>query len=280
MADFITSKSGSNSVLVPQVWSSKYYDKLLQDLAFNSIIATDYQGDISGPGDTVLINTFGEYAEASLVGEEVANDADQLTITQQSLTINLRVAKDFIVTNLLSLQSLPFMNQLRDRAIYAINKKIQALIIERIVPSAAAPDHQIGYDSGTTLALADILEAKELLDAADVPATDRHLVLGSAQLNDIFNITGFTSSDFLLTGAPLQTGQAPQALLGFTPHFTNAAGNVSYFFHKSFMTMASQQGVNVKQYDLGPTGLRAERINVDTLIGIKQLDGTRVVTIS
>jgi len=46
------------------------------------------------------------------------------------------------------------------------------------------------------------------------------------------------------------------------------------------MTMAAQQGMNIAEYDLGVEGKRAKRVNCDTLIGIKQLDGLRVVTIS
>ncbi len=196
------------------------------------------------------------------------------------MVINYRVAKDFILTNKAMLQSLPAMEKLQELVVYAINKKIQSLIISLIVPNASAPDHSIAYDSGTTLALADLLEAKELLDAQDVPMSNRHLVVGAAQLNDIFNITGFTSSDFITSGAPLQTGQLPPALLGFMPHFTSLVGNTAYLFHTSFMTIAAQQGMSIQQYDLGVEGKRAMRVNADTLLGIKQLDGLRVVTLS
>jgi len=202
-----------------------------------------------------------------------------LTVTQQSLVINTRVVKDFILTNMALLQSLPAMEKLREMAVFSINKKIQSLIIAAIVPNASAPDHSIAYDSGTTLALADLLEGKELLDGQDVPMSDRHMVVGAAQLNDIFNITGFTSSDFLTSGAPLQTGELPPALLGFMPHFASGVANVTYLFHSSFMTIAAQQGLAVKEYDLGVEGKRGVRVNCDTLLGIKQLDGLRVVTI-
>jgi len=56
------------------------------------------------------------------------------------------------------------------------------------------------------------------------------MVVGSAQLNDIFNITGFTSSDFLLSGAPLQSGQVPTQLLGFMPHFTTEVSSTTLSF--------------------------------------------------
>lgn len=280
MADQVMKTSAELSVLVPQIWSRQYYDVLLAELPFNSIISRDYEGEIQALGDTVKISSFPEFSDADEVAEDQRVDADSITVTQQSLVINKRIAKDFILTNKAMLQSLPAMDKLRDLAIYSINKKIQKIIIAAIVPNAAAPDHSIAYDAGTTLALADLLEAKELLDAQDVPQSDRHLVVGAAQLNDIFNIVGFTSSDFITSGAPLQSGQLPPALLGFMPHFTTEVSNTTYLFHSSFMTMAAQQGMQVNQYDLGVDGKRAQRVNVDTLFGLKQLDGLRVVSIS
>lgn len=279
MADQVMKTSAELSVLVPQIWSRQYYDVLLANLAFNPIISRDYEGEIQNLGDTVKISTFPEFAEADEVAEDQRVDADSITVTQQSLVINKRVAKDFILTNKAMLQSLPAMDKLRDLAIFAIQKKIQKTIIANIVPSTV-PDHTIAYGSGTTLALSDILSAKELLDESNVPMMDRYMVVGSAQLNDLFNIVGFMSSDFITSGAPLQTGQLPPALLGFAPQFTTEVGNTSYFFHSSFMTIAAQQGMAVNQYDLGVDGKRAVRVNVDTLYGLKQLDGVRIVSIS
>lgn len=280
MANQVMTAGTELSVIVPEIWSQNYYDVLLAELPFNAIVSRDYEGEIANLGDTVRISSFPEFNEGDIIAEGAAADAESVTITQQSLVINKRIVKDFILTNKAMLQSLPAMDKLQQMAVYAVNKKIQTEIIGDIVPSASVPDHQIAYDSGTTLALADILEVKELKDTQDVPMGDRHAVLGAAQLNDVFNITGFTSSDFLVSGAPVQTGQLPAALLGYMPHFTTVVGNTSYWFHRSFMTMAAQQGLNISVYDLGVEGKRAVRVNIDALIGIKQLDDERVVTLS
>lgn len=280
MSDQIMTSGTELSVIVPSIWSARYYKVLLAAIAFNQLISRDYEGEIQNLGDTVKISTFPEFDAAVEVAEDAKADASSLTVTQQSLVINKRVVKDFIVTNKALLQSLPAMDQLRELAIYAIQKKIQATIISTIVPSASAPDHQIGYNSGTTLGLADLIAMKKLLDAQSVPMSDRHLTLGANQLNDVFNIAGFTSSDFMLSGGMLQTGNLPPQLLGFEPHFTAVLVDVVYGFHKSFMTIASQQGMSVNQYDLGVDGVRAARVNCDTLYGLKQLDSKRVVSIS
>lgn len=280
MADQLMRASTELSVLVPEIWSKRFYDVLLEQLPFASIIDRNYEGEIQNLGDNVKISSIPEFSEATELQEDERNDADAVTVTQQSLVINKRFVKDFIITNRATLQSLPHMDKLRDLAIFAINKKIQNTIIGLVVPNSATPDHSISYDSGTTLVLADMLEAKELLDTQDVGVGSRHMVLGSAQLNDIFNITGFTSSDFLLSGSPLQTGDIPSALLGMIPHFATGVSGVTHIFHESFFTMAAQKGISVAQFDLGVDGKRAMRINTDWLGGFKQLDGLRVITIS
>lgn len=277
MANEVMRAGNELSAIVPEVWSRRFYDVLLEDLVFAPLINRDYEGEIQAMGDTVRISTVPQFDDAVEISEDQAADADAVTVTQQNLVINKRIVKDFILTNRAQIQSLPHMDKLRDLSMFAINKRIQRIIIDSTVPSGG---NAISYDSGSTLALADILEAKELKDNANVPMMDRHLVMGAAQLNDIFNITGFTSSDFLISGAPLQTGQLPPALLGYRPAFTTEVGAVTHAFHMSYFTMASQRGISVKEFDLGLQGTRAIRVNVDWLGGFKQLDANRVVTIS
>lgn len=267
------------SAIVPEQWSSKYYDVLLAELPFNSLISKDYEGDISNIGDTVNIASIPEFDDATELPEADAADADSVTVGTQQLIINKRIVKDFIVTNKALLQSIPFVEKLKELAIYSIQKKIQSLIISLTVPSAA-PDHTITSVTPGVFALADILAVKELLDNQNVPMSDRHLVLGSGPLNDIFNITGFTSSDFVASGSPLASGQLPAQLVGFMPHFTTVVGNTVYAFHASYFTMASQQGMAVAEYDLGVEGRRAKRVNCDTLLGLKQLSDKRVATVT
>lgn len=280
MANQLHTAASNVSVLVPEIWSRSFYDTLLTALPFNSIINRDYEGDIQALGDTVKISTVPEFSDAEDLPESSSADADAVTVTQQSLVINKQIVKDFIVTDVARLQSLPFVDKLQEMSQYAIFKKIQADIIADVAPSTSAPDHAIAYDAGTTLGLADILEAKELLDEQNVPLPDRHTVLGSAQTNDVFNINNFTSSDFVSGSNLITTGAVGSPLLGFQPHMTTAVSSTAYFFHRSFYTMAAQKGLTVKLFDLEVTGLRGIRVNTTTLIGIKQLDNKRVVTIS
>jgi hypothetical protein len=270
----------SNTAIIPELWSAKFYPTLLEKMVFNDLVARDYQGEIQQLGDTVNATSFPQFDVATEASEGSAVDADSVTPTGIQLVINKRVVKDYILTKRALQQSIEHQNALRDLALHAIMKKMQSLIIAAIVPSASSPDHAIAYDSGTTLALADILEAKELLDNADVEELGRKMVVGAAQYNDLFNITGFVSRDFIPTGSPLSEGAIKSPVAGFDVAWTSEAGAVSYFFQPMFMQVAVQQNPDVKTYDLGAEGVRATRVNVDVLFGLKQFSNLRVVSIT
>lgn len=279
MADQVQNTT-TNAAIIPEIWSARFYDVLLDKLPFIDSVDMSYSGEIQNLGDIVNISSIPEFSQSTLLAEGAKGDAESVTITGQQLTINSRAYKDVIITKKAQWQSLEFMDKLRDKMIFAIMKKMQADIITAIVPSAASPDHTIAYDAGTTLALADILEAKELLDTQNVDDADRICVLGAAQWNDVFNITGFTSRDFIPSGSPLTSGSIPTPIAGFMPKMTNIVSTTSYFFHPSFLTLAIQQALNIEEFNLGVEGIRGKRINADILYGIKQLDDERVVSIA
>lgn len=280
MADQVHTTAAEFNGITPELWSAAFYPTLLERFPFNSSVSRDYEGEIQALGDTVNINDFPQFDVAQDILEDERVDADSVTANKQQLVINKQVAKDYIITKRAMKQSLNAEAQLRDLAMHSIMKRMQQIIIAEVVPSAAAPDHAIAYDVGTTLALADVLEAKELLDDADVEDSGRKMLVGSAQQNDLFNITGFTSRDFIPAGSPLTEGAIKTPILGFEFDWSTSLGSVSYFFHPIFLTLAVQQNPDVEVFNLGVDGKRAGRVNMDVLFGVKQLSNLRVVTIS
>lgn len=88
--------------------------------------------------------------------------------------------------------------------------------------SVALPSAQKPYSSSQTdgLTIAKLLEAKRLLDAADVdPSLQRYLVCGPKQIGDLLGTTQVTSSDFNTVKA-LAQGQV-DSFLGFQFIVTN-----------------------------------------------------------
>lgn len=275
----------TKTAIIPEIWSARFFEVLKSKLPFIDLVAKDYENEITDLGDTVNISTIPEFDEATELAEGAAGSTEAVTLTSQALIINKRTYKDYIVTKKAQLQSLPFMDALRDLAVYSIQKRMQTLIINSTSPSTSSPDHVISYDSGTTLGLADLLEIKELLDTADVPddAGVRNAVFGPAQLNDLFNVGNFTSKDYLGSGdgSPSTSGKIESDVLGFVPRWTTAiTDNTSYYFHSSYMNIALQQGLNIEVFNLGSEGVRAARVNLDILWGLKQTASDRVATLA
>jgi hypothetical protein len=88
---------------------------------------------------------------------------------------------------------------------WAMGRAIDDLIIAAALGNAtddagssvALPAGQKIAEAGTAgMTLAKILEAKRILDAAEVENEDRYFVLGSQQLEDLLNVTEIKSADY------------------------------------------------------------------------------------
>lgn len=278
MADQVLTASGSNSAIVPEVWSALFQNTLNDSIVFPSIVRRDYEGEIVGRGDTVRIPSIADVTATDL-GDGARNDAVTITATTTSLVVDSIAAVDFKISTLAELQSVPHMERLRVLAENAIMRKLQDDIIAAVSPSTSAPDHVISYDSGTTLADADILEALDLEGTANwSQSTDRYLVTGALQYNDLMGISKFY--DQTLGGnVSVSAGATTGKIYGHTPAQSTACGTTTYLFDGSFMQMAIQRGLNITLTDLAVLGERGYRLNVDLIYGIKQVHNTRVITI-
>lgn len=266
------------SAIIPEVWAAAFYPTLLEKLPWNDSVARDYEGEVSALGDIVNVTSWPQFDLADEILENERAQADAVTASTTQLTINKQLVKDYIVTKKALRQSIDAGNKLRDLAMFSILKKMHSIIQAEVVPSASAPDHTGSYASGTTLALADILDAKEALDTQDVEEVGRTMIVGAAQQNDLFNITGFTSRDYIPGGSPLTDGAIRTPIMGFNFKWTTEAGNTASFFHPIFLQLAVQQTPDVRVYDLGADGTRAQRVNMDVLFGVKQFSSIRVYT--
>lgn len=277
MADQVLTVGGSNSAIVPEVWSSMFQTEFNDSIVFPSIVRRDYEGEIANQGDTVHIPSIAD-VEASELLDGGRNDAITITATVDDLVVDLIAAVDYKVSTLADLQSIPFVNELRARGSSAILRKIQDKMISRVAPSTSAPDHVIAYDSSTTLADADLLEAFDLEATANwARSNDKYLVTGELQYNDLTTIAKFY--DKTLSGvAGVQQGKMLAPIYGHNVSSSTACGTTTYLFEGSFM-QAAIGGLNVKVTDLAVLGERGYRLNMDVIYGIKQVHNDRVITI-
>ena len=243
-----------------------------------TMIRRDYEGEIANLGDTVNIPTIADVTAQNLA-DGAQGSASTITASVTALVINKRAYVDFLVSSEAKLQSIPFMDNLRNLGIAAILRKMQDDIIAAISPSTSAPDHTIAYDSANVMADADLLEVIDLEKTANWPDSGRYLITGGLQYNDLMAISKFY--DKTLGGnSDLSSGKLLAPVYGHQVDWTTANGNTSYLFHDSFMQMAIQQGLTVKVFDPGVNGQRGFRVNMDVLYGIKQVHNDRVISLS
>jgi hypothetical protein len=278
---FITKTTADKAI--SEIWSAKVYESLLKNLVCANLVSREYEGEIKQKGDVVHICSIPATLAVADVSEGVAVDAVASTITETLLTIDKWKAIHVAVSHLAKVQSsIDLLSAYSSKMGYNLAKQIDSdLITELKKASATAPDHIIQGSTPSTYAfkpLDDILIAKGLLDTQDVPEEGRFMLLNPSDYNLILALSQVQSSDYILTGAPMQDGKIPP-IFGFTPYkTTNMTAGQVLFAHPSAVNFAMQQGVEFNSYDMRAQGIHADRLIASCLYGSKVMDaGKRVV---
>lgn len=182
-----------SGTFIPALWSGKLAQKFYAATVFGEIANTDWQGDISGIGDTVIINTIPTITINNYsIGQNLAYEIPApSTIT---LTINKGKYFGVNVNNVLELQAKPkLMDIFTNDASMQMKIKIDQDVLAGTFNQGAATNQgaaagkisgsfNLGTDTApVTLTAANILEnitkLSSVLDEANVPETDRWLVI-------------------------------------------------------------------------------------------------------
>jgi hypothetical protein len=219
-------------------------------------------------------------------GLTVQTKAENVAVTPQVITWavdNLALTKHRIcaveLEKIASLQSKVAQEiQIAERAglDLAFDTDVQIVTEFYASASAMAPDHIIAYAnamSGNSLAGADILEAKRLLDVQKVPQADRFLAVGPTSYSKLLAIGDFVRYDAI---------NANQATVGIRPGVVGTIYGFEVFmsqaveaakdiaFHRSALAYGVQQGVT---YDFEKDVLNVSVKHVfDQIYGVKGLD--------
>ena len=182
-----------SGTFIPALWSGKLAQKFYAATVFGEIANTDWQGDITGMGDTVIINTIPTITINNYsIGQNLAYEVPAPSTV--SLTINKGKYFGVNVNNVLELQAKPklmdvFTNDAAMQMKIAIDQDVLAGTFDQgdaANKGATAGDRSGSYNLGTdaapiTLAANNILEKitalSSVLDEQDVPETDRWLVI-------------------------------------------------------------------------------------------------------
>ena len=263
-----------SGTFIPTLWSGKLAQKFYAATVFGEIANTDWQGDITGMGDTVIINTIPTITINSYsVGQNLAYEIPAPSTI--SLTINKGKYFGVNVNNVLELQAKPkLMDVFTNDAAMQMKIKIDQDVLAGTFNQGAATNQgatagkisgsfNLGTDtSAVALTAANILQnitaLSSVLDEANVPETDRWLVITPTE-RQILMKSNLAQAQFMGDGTSvLRNGKIGQ-IDRFTVYVSNllprasanqdwtggaSAGTVKRHAimagHKSGITFASQ----------------------------------------
>jgi hypothetical protein len=191
-APFNTNPAYSGT-FIPAIWSAKLNAKFYAASVYAAIANTDWQGDISGLGDKVIINniptiTISDYVVGQNLNYQVP------TPNTIELVIDKAKAFAFTVSDVLEYQAKPnLMDTFSNDASEQMRVAIDAMVMKYTFNQGASANmgatagvRSGGFNMGTDSApvaltganvLQKILEMASILDEQNVPETDRWLVI-------------------------------------------------------------------------------------------------------
>jgi len=186
-----------SGTFIPALWSGKLAQKFYAATVFGEIANTDWQGDITGMGDTVIINTIPTITINNYsIGQNLAYEIPAPSTI--SLTINKGKYFGVNVNNVLELQAKPklmdvFTNDAAMQMKIAIDQDVLGGTFDQgaatnkgATAGAISGAFNLGTDTApVTLTAANILQSitalSSVLDETNVPETDRWLVIGPTE---------------------------------------------------------------------------------------------------
>jgi hypothetical protein len=182
-----------SGTFIPALWSGKLAQKFYAATVFGEIANTDWQGEISQMGDTVIINTI---PSINIYNYSVGQNLNYDVPTPSTITLQINKGKYFgvNVNNVLELQSKPkLMDMFTNDASMQMKIAIDQDVLLGTYNGGAATNmgatagkisaaYNLGTDTApVALTAANILQMitslSSVLDEANVPETDRWLLI-------------------------------------------------------------------------------------------------------
>lgn len=171
---------------IPTLWAGTLLDFLKKSHVYASpgVISRDYEGTISGAGDSVKINTLGPVTVGNYTKNTNISDPETLDDAQQTLLIDKSKFFNFQVDDIDKAQQNPkVMEQAMQNAAYALRDTMDSIIAALYTDASAT--NAIGTDGSPTaistaaLGYETLVDLGVKLDEANVPTEGRFVVLPS-----------------------------------------------------------------------------------------------------
>ena len=267
--------------LIPTTWSPLMYQELRSKVALLNLFSRDYEGAIKEQGDTVKISQILAPTGEVLTDDTATFNPEDLTVVSRSITANRRAVASVEITDLAKLQSIDFQMEVMASLVYSIQKQIETdIITNMLVPSAAAPDHQVAPAAASDLAVADVVGARTLLALQKVPFDgNMFLAADPSYISDLMLKQQVVGAEYGSIN-DLMAGEVKQ-LAGFKVFEHNGfAADTAVAFHTSAVQLVMQTGINVQVSNQHVNKKFSTLISADIVYGRLLADNKRMVKIT
>ena len=180
MAAFPSAGANSAANFISEVWSKKLQAKFYASTVLPQVSNTDYEGEISGQGNKVIIRTVPDVTVADYTG--TISYAD-LTTTKVELNIDKAKSYAFKVDDVVKAQSnFDYWNAAAQDAAESMKIAVETDVFTNIV-STFTPSVVDATSTTSGNILGKILDAGQTLDENNIPETGRFIILSPQYVN-------------------------------------------------------------------------------------------------
>jgi hypothetical protein len=180
MAAFPSAGANSAANFISEVFSKKLQAKFYANTVLPQVSNTDYEGEISGQGNKVIIRTVPDVTVADYTG--TISYAD-LTTTKVELNIDKAKSYAFKVDDVVKAQSnFDYWNAAAQDAAESMKLAVETDVFTNIV-STFTPAVVDATSTTSANILGKILDAGQTLDENNIPETGRFIILSPQYVN-------------------------------------------------------------------------------------------------
>ena len=277
MADVLTGVTETVAGAL-DVISSRSQEYLQQEAKMLPVVS-NYSDLVVAGSKQVEIPRAGGFTVASK-SENTAADASSITWSTDTISLDQHKYVQWLIEDIANVQTvIRIVEENVMRASKDMARDVDQYLVNILeTASASAPDHRIAYDNTTTIAEADILEARQLLIQQYLNPKELFLAINPAQESAMLQIANFIQADRYGSSEPIMDGEIGKVFGVRVLVHNDVESLKSLMFHPSAVGFAQQLGPRFQsESDLANLGTR---YSLDMLYGASLLDsGKRCVMI-
>jgi hypothetical protein len=217
---------------IPALWSARLLENLESILVYASVCNRDYEGEITGLGSSVKINSIGELTIGTYTKNSNMSAAETLTDAQTTLLVDQARYFHFQVDDIDQAQQQPkVMDAAMRRAAYGLRKAVDGSVADLYTDAGNTLGTDVSPKSVGTGGTDDnayelLVDLGVLLDDDDIPADNRWVVVPPWYHGLLLKDQRFVSFGTEQNVATLHNGRVGMAA-GFTIYKSSQVNNTA-----------------------------------------------------